>query len=614
MSATTESELAQLELFSQVDELIRRLSAWADAESPWEAMNGCQALLQRLLGRLQTLRIRLEAPLVVATFGGTGTGKSTLVNALVGQECTTSGRQRPTTTRPILIAHPETELDPLGLPLDDFEVVRCGSQILRDIVIVDCPDPDTTETETTGSNLQRLHRLLPYCDVLIYTSTQQKYRSARVTDELGQAATGCRLLFVQTHADLDEDVREDWRQQLEEHYEIPEVYFVDSVRALEQQQANERPSGDFGRLQDLLTTRLAASQRVRIRRANLIDLIQAALEHCREQLTDQWPAVRELEAALDEQRGKLIARMSDQLKSELQASRNLWERRLVSSVTQAWGFSPFSSMLRFYNGMGSLLASVSLYRARTSAQVALIGALQGTRWLSARQKERESENQLQQIASFGLDDAVLRESQLVIAGYVHDARLDPSLAEQRTLDTLRSEAVQVEDRFLGDASRRIDTIIEQLAAKASGFFTRIRYEILFLLFVGFVLYRVGENFFYGSFLKDVPDPVLTVDFSIPAGLFFVLWSGLLVMLFTRHLSRGLRRKINALADELAKSRIAQGLFPELEHTCRDIRLQRERLAALAATTTELRNQIATAPELGAPSIPLGTPVAAAGRS
>ena len=93
-------ELAQLEMLAQVDELSDRLSDWAKPEWPWEPLNHCRSLIRRVLQRIETLRIRLEAPLVVATFGGTGTGKSALVNALVGRDITASGRQRPTTTRP----------------------------------------------------------------------------------------------------------------------------------------------------------------------------------------------------------------------------------------------------------------------------------------------------------------------------------------------------------------------------------------------------------------------------------------------------------------------------------------------------------------------------------
>ncbi len=591
-------ELEQLELFAQVDELVRRLAQWADEESPWEPMNRCAALVRRLLTRLETLRIRLEAPLVVATFGGTGTGKSSLVNALVGREITRTGRERPTTTQPVLIAHPEIELDALGLPLDELSIVRCDSAMLRDIILIDCPDPDTSETESPGSNLERLHRFLPHCDVLIYTSTQQKYRSARVADELGQAATGCRLCFVQTHADIDDDIREDWRLQLDSDYDVPDVFFVDSVRALQEQIAGKRPTGDFAKLQDLLGTRLAASARVGIRRANLLDLIDGALKHCKSQFDDGIASLDQLETVLTEQRQQLVDSLTTQLRDELQSSRHLWERRLLSSVTNTWGFSPFSSVLRFYNGLGNLIASSTMLRARTSAQVALIGAVQGTRWLSARQKEREAETQLEQLSSFGLDDAMLRKSQLVVAGYLQEAQLDPGLVEQSSIDNLRHEAVLVEGRFLGDAGRRIDRIIEHLTKQNSGIFVRAIYELLFLTFVGFVLYRVGRNFFFDSFLHDAP--LLTVDFYVSAGVFFALWSGVLVMFFTRRLRRGLSREIDSLATELAASRMSQGLFPEVENACRELQHQRERLEMLTATTSKLRAQVAGTTGLGTP--------------
>ena len=253
-------------MLAQVDELVDRLTNWTGPESDWEPLQHCRALVRRLLARVETLRIRLEAPLIVATFGGTGTGKSALVNALVGCECTRSGRQRPTTTRPVLLAHPQTELDLLGLPLDDFEVTRVDAPLLRDVVLIDCPDPDTTESETDGSNLARLHHLLPFCDVLLYTATQQKYRSARVGDELAQAATGCRLVFVQTCADIDEDVRDDWRQQLDGRYQVPDIFFVDSLRApARRAAAQQRPAGGFRRLQELLSNE--TSQRRTARRS-----------------------------------------------------------------------------------------------------------------------------------------------------------------------------------------------------------------------------------------------------------------------------------------------------------------------------------------------------------
>lgn len=595
-------ELAQLEMLAQVDELVARLSRWGAPSSPWEPLEHCHALVRRLLSRVETLRIRLETPLVVATFGGTGTGKSTLVNALVGRECTTTGRQRPTTTQPVLIAHPELELSPLGLPLDEFQIQRVDAPLLRDVVIIDCPDPDTTEAETHGSNLARLHQLLPFCDVLIYTSTQQKYRSARVTDELAQAATGCRLVFVQTHAAVDEDIRDDWRQQLDGLYRVPDMYFVDSLRAMREQQAGQRPTGDFGRLQDLLTSQLAASHRTQIRRANLIDLVQGALTHCRQRLDRDWPGIERLESALDDQRQKLIAGMSTRLRDELLTSRNLWERRLIGAVAQQWGFSPFASVLRVYNGLGNLIASAGLWRARSSAQMALIGAVQGVRWLNEKKDELQSESRLERAAAISLDDTLLRESQVVIAGYVQEARLDPTLVETGTLDSLRREAVRVEDQFLGDAGRRTDEIIADLSSRHSGKFVHGLYELLLFVLIAYIVGFPAYNFFYAHPVLE--RPLVPSDFYIHGGVFFVLWSLVLVMVFTHRLRRGLVARITELAQQVAQTRLAAGLFPALEQACSDLRVEREQLEALATSTASLRREIAASHELGAPIRPV----------
>ena len=69
-------ELAHLELLAEVDSLVERLRRWADGAPAWQPAEACRAVVARLVDRTRALRVRLEAPLVVATLGGTGTGKS----------------------------------------------------------------------------------------------------------------------------------------------------------------------------------------------------------------------------------------------------------------------------------------------------------------------------------------------------------------------------------------------------------------------------------------------------------------------------------------------------------------------------------------------------------
>lgn len=585
-------ELARLQALAQIDELVDRLEEWAEQPVPWRPARQAQALVRRLLDRVDSLRLRLEAPLVVAVFGGSGTGKSTLINALVGLDVTASGRERPTTRRPAVITTSDLDLEPLGLPLDSIDVVRVDSPVLRDVVLVDCPDPDTAEADHDSGQLDRLHEILPLCDVLLCTSTQQKYRSARVGEVLAMAATGCRVFFVQTHANVNADIRDDWASQLAADFENPELFLIDGLEAFQQQRQGRRPGGDFARLEHLLTSRLAASARLEVRRANLVDLLDDALAACRGEFDSAWPGVNELQQALEEQHERLVGSLAGRLAEELDASRYLWERRLVESVTSDWGFSPFSSLLRLSQGLGGLLASASLLRARSSAQIALLGAWQGGRWLASRSQRREADDRFEQVAVLGIEDAALRESQTVIAGFAETAGLDPEMTELRSIESLRNDAAALQRSFLDEAGTQIEEVIETQAAGSRGWSVRLIYEILLTALLGFLLYRIGRNFFYDTLVKDAE--FLPLEFYLPATAVTLLWAAVLVMAFTRRLKRGLGSAIEQLADDVARHRVAGGPFVKLEQACDEAGRSREQLGLLCEQIRELK----TGPDQG----------------
>ncbi|MEZ6145016.1 MAG: hypothetical protein R3B91_06205 [Planctomycetaceae bacterium] len=55
------AEIARLEMLAEVDGLTADVRQWSERESHWEPINRCAGLLRRVLGRVESLRVRLEA-------------------------------------------------------------------------------------------------------------------------------------------------------------------------------------------------------------------------------------------------------------------------------------------------------------------------------------------------------------------------------------------------------------------------------------------------------------------------------------------------------------------------------------------------------------------------
>ena len=594
--------IAHLELLAEVDSLISELNAWAAGAPDWPPARSCQALVKRLQQRTDALRIRLDAPLVVATLGGTGTGKSSLVNALVGSEVTQAGRERPTTRQPTLICRVDTTPEMLGIDRQSVHLVQLDAPALRDLVLIDCPDPDTTEDDhAAGTNLDRLRHLLPHCDVLLVTSTQQKYRSARVAEELASAAPGARLVFVQTHADSDEDIRADWRQQLASEYAVGEMFFVDSVQALADARAGLEPRGEFARLVDFLTRELAGAANTRIRRANFLDLVEQTLEICRQRLDAGLPAVERLEAALVEQRNRLSARLAAGMRDELLASRRPWENRLLGEVVSRWGFSPFSLVLRLFSGLGGLLSGAALWRARTPAQMALWGAMEGGRAWQRLRQERQADEATSRAVAWSWDEGELRTAAITLDGYAAEAGLP---RDDLRGEALSRQASEVGAAFVQGTAGELQALISRQASRHVGWFTRWRYELALLLVLGLILYRLGRNFFWDSWLavdfgyRADAAPVLGADFFVPAIFWLLLWCTLLVWAFTGRLRRGLRGQINQLAERWMVS-APSGLFAGLQERCRQVHRYQSDLQRLETGVAALGKKISQPePRLG----------------
>ena len=431
-------------------------------------------------------------------------------------------------------------------------MIERDAPVLRDLVLLDCPDPDTTEDEASrGTNLAKLRELLPHCDVLLVATTQQKYRSARVADELASAAAGARLVFVQTHADVDSDVREDWQRSLAGDYATGEMFFVDSLAAVAEARQGMQPRGEFGRLVDLLTRELTVAATHRIRRANFLDLVGESLAIC--QASCRRGHVRisnRSKRPIQEQRARLAARLTEAI-----------ARRVVSQSTKlgkpprrrshvAVGLQPL--LLRVKTLPGDWRAGRGR-RAGARAQCRAIGPVGGGRRRAAVARPPATSTgdaATVRAAALGWEEADLRTAAIIIDGYAAEAGLDRRELEPAPMQReAAGRRRQLYRRCVGPVANRHPPPGRPAFGPGSRGYG---YEFLFSIVFVALLYRFARNFFYDSWLgpelglSATAQPVLGTDFFFGAGCAHGLERPA-VWFFTSRLRRGLTAEINEVA-------------------------------------------------------------------
>lgn len=138
---------------------------------PEEALAPARAVLDRAAQR----RARGDGLVVVALAGGTGTGKSSLLNAVAGHHLAEVDVRRPTTSEPtawVVGAQEEAGalLDWLEIPADRRHASPSGDGP-EGLVLVDLPDIDSV----VASNRAVADRLIERVDVLVWVVDPHKY-------------------------------------------------------------------------------------------------------------------------------------------------------------------------------------------------------------------------------------------------------------------------------------------------------------------------------------------------------------------------------------------------------------------------------------------------------
>ncbi|HEU5143568.1 MAG TPA: GTPase [Dermatophilaceae bacterium] len=143
---------------------------------------------------------------VVALAGATGSGKSSLFNAIVGEDVAAIGARRPTTSRPTAAVFGSDDAGPLldWLQVDARHVVAETTDeeiagTLDGLVLLDLPDFDSRVL----SHRVEAERILELVDIFVWVTDPQKYADARLHDEFVSVLShhGAVTLAVLNQAD-----------------------------------------------------------------------------------------------------------------------------------------------------------------------------------------------------------------------------------------------------------------------------------------------------------------------------------------------------------------------------------------------------------------------------
>jgi hypothetical protein len=187
-------------------------------------------------------------PLVTAFFGGTGVGKSTLLNRLAGQSIAKTGIVRPTSREVSIFLHEAIHLSslPTNFPLDKVLIARHSNEQARHLMWVDMPDIDSVEQH----NRELVIDWLPHVDVLIYVVSPERYRDDQGWRLLRSHGGDHAWVFVINQWDRGDTLQyEDFRSLL------AEAGFADPIvlRTDCRSEGPGRQEPDFIQLQSVLT-------------------------------------------------------------------------------------------------------------------------------------------------------------------------------------------------------------------------------------------------------------------------------------------------------------------------------------------------------------------------
>ncbi len=227
----------------EYSELVAQAKNWANnvLTQAWATESELKNLLEYEARTPDTLfaDTTTARPLIVAFLGGTGVGKSTLLNRLAGKAVARTGVIRPTSKEVTLFHHTSVKIAqlPKNLPVEKIKIALHTEESKKDVIWIDMPDFDSTEKSNQGLVLE----WVPHIDILVYVVSPERYRDNKTWQLLLAEGGKHAWVFVLNQADRAQaEQYQDFIKQLEKAgFKEPLVYQTSCVEHKDAGQIDE---------------------------------------------------------------------------------------------------------------------------------------------------------------------------------------------------------------------------------------------------------------------------------------------------------------------------------------------------------------------------------------